>query len=427
MGHHRLHAAARASTTRRTRNGALVRDAQGRATVDAHRRRAPARGRESPLRLGAARAARARGAARSRWAASCARTTGTTSARCSRASGAAARHGARRVAYYDYHPRTLAAGAVRARGVGRCAPALRVTADLAWRHQGYAMRDDRFDGIAFDQRYDFALPRLALCLAARASAGRRSRRGRCASREPAFRDLYDAEGAGTVPLYRVHRRGRRHLRATRSSGPSTCSDFELGGAWRGRARRADARTSTAWTSATSWSTRASSTPTSATRSSATPRSRCTRASSWPAHARRARRRGRALELDANATLVGQPLRRTTPSTTARRPRTTCSYDGKPIGFSPARMANAGARALVARAVRGARGAVRRPHLRGQHRQRRQPASRRARCSNAVLGRGARRGRRERRADAARASTCATSATRPAATWTTTRTARWCPC
>jgi iron complex outermembrane receptor protein len=105
------------------------------------------------------------------------------------------------VRYYDYHPRTLAAG-LFAREEWNARPALRVTADLAWRHEGYAMRDDRFDGVRFDQTYDFAVPRLGVdwhpdgawsAFASWALSGR----------EPAFRDLYDAEGVGSVPLYRV--------------------------------------------------------------------------------------------------------------------------------------------------------------------------------------------------------------------------------
>jgi outer membrane receptor protein involved in Fe transport len=63
--------------------------------------------------------------------------------------------------YYDYHPRTLST-ALFAREEWEPTRALRATADLAWRHQSYAMRGDAFDGIRFDQPYDFALPRLGL-------------------------------------------------------------------------------------------------------------------------------------------------------------------------------------------------------------------------------------------------------------------------
>jgi iron complex outermembrane receptor protein len=104
--------------------------------------------------------------------------------------------------YYDYHPRTLAGG-LFVREEWEARTALLVTADLAWRHQSYFMRDDNFDGIQFDQKYDFALPRLGLTWMPRAefqayASWAQSRR------EPAFRDLYDAEGPGSVPLYRVH-------------------------------------------------------------------------------------------------------------------------------------------------------------------------------------------------------------------------------
>ena len=102
--------------------------------------------------------------------------------------------------YYDYHPRTLSAG-LFVREEFDATPTLRVTGDLAWRHQGYAMRDDRFDGIAFDQSYDFVLPRLGLSWAP-APAWNAFASYAYASREPAFRDLYDAEGVGSVPLYR---------------------------------------------------------------------------------------------------------------------------------------------------------------------------------------------------------------------------------
>jgi len=132
--------------------------------------------------------------------------------------------------YYDYHPRTLAAG-LYLREEWDLAPALRATADLAWRHAGYAMRGDRFDGIAFEQRYHFGLPRLAL-------AWKPDERWQAfaayafASREPAFRDLYDAEGVGSLPLYR---------RVDVAAGiyedalirPERVHDLELGVSWRG--------------------------------------------------------------------------------------------------------------------------------------------------------------------------------------------------
>ena len=133
--------------------------------------------------------------------------------------------------YYDYHPRTLAVG-LYAREEWALTPALHATADLAWRHSGYAMRGDRFDGIRFDQRYDFGSPRLALSWApsARTQLFASYAYG---SREPAFRDLYDAEGVGSVPLYR---------RVDVAAGiyadplirPEHVHDVELGGTWTGR-------------------------------------------------------------------------------------------------------------------------------------------------------------------------------------------------
>jgi outer membrane receptor protein involved in Fe transport len=74
-----------------------------------------------------------------------------------------------------------------------------LTGDLAWRHEAYHMRGDQFDGVTFDQPYDFALPRLGATWQARTDLqlyGAAS----TSQREPAFRDLYDAEGAGSVPL-----------------------------------------------------------------------------------------------------------------------------------------------------------------------------------------------------------------------------------
>lgn len=132
-------------------------------------------------------------------------------------------------AYYDYHPRTLAAG-LYAREEYDLSPRWRVTADLAWRHAGYAMRDDRFDGIRFDQSYDFGLPRLAVAwqptsrVQAYASYA-------YASREPAFRDLYDAEGVGSVPLYGTVDVAAGVYRDPLIR-PEHVHDLELGGSWR---------------------------------------------------------------------------------------------------------------------------------------------------------------------------------------------------
>lgn len=123
--------------------------------------------------------------------------------------------------YYDVHPRTLSAG-VFGREEWDATSTLRVTADLAWRHQHYDMREDRYGEIAFTQTYDFALPRLGVTWtpaptwSAYASAA-------WASREPALRDLYDAEGVGNSPLIR---RGESLL------SPERVQDLELGATWR---------------------------------------------------------------------------------------------------------------------------------------------------------------------------------------------------
>jgi outer membrane receptor protein involved in Fe transport len=93
------------------------------------------------------------------------------------------------------------------------------------------MRGDQFDGIQFDQRYDFALPRIGATWTPRPSLSAFASWA-YSSREPAFRDLYDAEGAGSVPLY-----GTIDV----ASGiyedplirPERVNDFEVGGAWRG--------------------------------------------------------------------------------------------------------------------------------------------------------------------------------------------------
>lgn len=134
-------------------------------------------------------------------------------------------------AYYDYHPRTTSGG-LFVREEWDVAEAVRVTADLAWRHQGYRMEGDVFDGIAFRQSYDFALPRLGVSWNPNAAWSTYASWS-LASREPAFRDLYDAEGVGSVPLYR---------RVDVAAGiyedplikPERVSDFEAGATWRGR-------------------------------------------------------------------------------------------------------------------------------------------------------------------------------------------------
>jgi iron complex outermembrane receptor protein len=132
--------------------------------------------------------------------------------------------------YYDYHPRTFS-GSLFVREEWQVEPRVLVTADLAWRHQAYRMRDDHFDGIRFDQTYDFALPRLGVTYSPHPRMtlfGSWSASGR----EPAFRDLYDAEGVGSVPLYRI-----RDLAGNRYADPlirpERVNDWEAGAALRG--------------------------------------------------------------------------------------------------------------------------------------------------------------------------------------------------
>jgi iron complex outermembrane receptor protein len=135
--------------------------------------------------------------------------------------------------YYDYHPRTLSAG-VFGRQEWPLAERVLVTADLAWRHQEYRMRGDLTDPvfhpdeIRFDQRYDFAVPRLGVTWTPRANliafaAWSHSRR------EPSFRDLYDAEGTGSVPLFQGAATGTYGEPLIR---PERVHDFEAGATWR---------------------------------------------------------------------------------------------------------------------------------------------------------------------------------------------------
>jgi len=140
-------------------------------------------------------------------------------------------------AYYDYHPRTLSGG-LFVREEWNAAPTLLVTADLAWRHQSYFMRGDRFDGIRFAQPYDFALPRLGVTWTPRPGASAFASLSH-ARREPAFRDLYDAEGVGSVPLFRV-RDVARNVYADPLVRPERVNSVELGGAWQGRRAAASA-------------------------------------------------------------------------------------------------------------------------------------------------------------------------------------------
>ncbi len=140
-------------------------------------------------------------------------------------------------AYYDYYPRTLAGG-LFAREEWSLHPTLLATADLGWRHQGYQMRGDRFDGIRFDQTYDFATPRVGLTWTPRPNVTTFAAWSH-ARREPAFRDLYDAEGAGSVPLY-AYRDLANNVYRDPLVRPEKVQDYELGAAWRGRVASATA-------------------------------------------------------------------------------------------------------------------------------------------------------------------------------------------
>ncbi len=240
--------------------------------------------------------------------------------------------------YYDYHPRTLAAG-LYAREEWDLSPALRLTSDLAWRHAGYAMRGDRFDRIRFDQRYDFGAPRLALSWQP-AKQWQAFASYAYASREPAFRDLYDAEGAGAVPLYR---------RIDVAAGvfqdplvrPEHVNDYELGGGWHGgnaaltaNAYRMDFRDELVF--AGQFDTDLG----------------------YPILGNAARSLHQGVELAGNATRrVGRAVELGLDGNTTLSdnhfvefresygptPADQVVYDGKPLGFVPAMMANAGAR------------------------------------------------------------------------------------
>lgn len=131
--------------------------------------------------------------------------------------------------YYDYHPRTFAASLfVREEWSPR--QDLLVTGDLRWRHQRYRLADDRFDRLHFTQRYDFANPRLGVTWTPREDL-RLFASWAAAAREPAFRDLYDAEGAGNLPLYRVADPATSTFRDPLID-PERVSSWEAGATWR---------------------------------------------------------------------------------------------------------------------------------------------------------------------------------------------------
>lgn len=132
--------------------------------------------------------------------------------------------------YYDFHPRTFAAG-LFAREEWNVAPGLVATGDLAWRHQNYRFLGDHFDGIRFDQGYDFANPRAGLAWAPRANL-RAFASWAHASREPALRDLYEGEELGGVPLYRVADVATNTYQDPLIR-PEKVDDYEAGATWGG--------------------------------------------------------------------------------------------------------------------------------------------------------------------------------------------------
>ncbi len=129
--------------------------------------------------------------------------------------------------YYDYHPRTMESGAF-ARLEWTPTAKLGALADVAYRHVSYSMRDDHFDAIRFEQRYDFVSPRLAaqwsFATDLRASASWAATR-----REPAFQDLYEGEDLGNTPLFaRVDAHG---LWVDPLIRPERVNDWEAGVHW----------------------------------------------------------------------------------------------------------------------------------------------------------------------------------------------------
>jgi iron complex outermembrane receptor protein len=135
-------------------------------------------------------------------------------------------------AYYDYHPNTLSA-ALFAREEWRPAPALSLLGDVAWRHQRYSLRDDVFGGYAFDQDYDFVLPRLGATWQPRAEL-RVFGSWAYSSREPRFSDLFSAEQAYSVPLFQ-HVDPANGVYADPIARPEKVHDYEVG-AWFGKER-----------------------------------------------------------------------------------------------------------------------------------------------------------------------------------------------
>ncbi|HEY2953685.1 MAG TPA: TonB-dependent receptor [Candidatus Eisenbacteria bacterium] len=128
--------------------------------------------------------------------------------------------------YYDYHPRTFAGGLFLREEWRPVAP-LTVTGDLAWRHQSYFLRGDRFDGNRFDQGYDFAVPRLGATWRPRENLsvfGSWS----YSEREPRFVDLFKGEQGVGVPYYDRYDPARGIAEGPLVK-PEKVSDYELGG------------------------------------------------------------------------------------------------------------------------------------------------------------------------------------------------------
>jgi iron complex outermembrane receptor protein len=241
--------------------------------------------------------------------------------------------------YYDYHPRTVATG-LFARWEWDLARGLRATTDLAWRHQGYFMRDDQFDGVKFDQRYDFGLPRVALSWQ-RSPSWNAFASYAYASREPAFRDLYDAEGVGSVPLY-GHIDQAAGVYENPLIKPEHVNDYELGATWHaGTASltanlfHMDFRDELVFNGQYDTDLGYSITG-NAARS-------VHQGVELAGAASRRLSRDLELALDGNVTLADNHFIEYRESD-GPTPADQVVFDGKPIGFSPAHMANAGARA-----------------------------------------------------------------------------------
>jgi iron complex outermembrane recepter protein len=124
--------------------------------------------------------------------------------------------------YYDYRVDKQTATGL-ARVAWNVSPKLTLSAGLALTHERYEMSEDQLEGVAFDETYDFVLPRFGavLHLAKDADVYFNVARG---GRAPAFRQLYDPED-----YYGV----RAEL------DPEDVTDYEAGvslrrGAWYGR-------------------------------------------------------------------------------------------------------------------------------------------------------------------------------------------------